>query len=195
LADDNTICGEVWKTIEDHPDYEVSSLGEVRSRSRYVCFLARGEKVYRWWSGKILKPKYSKGYPVVSLNGKTIKVPTLVCTAFHGPKPSGSHQVAHYDGNPDNNRWRNVRWATPMENHEDSVRHGTFRLADFWGENQPPEPARGEAHRCAKLRAPEVLEIRRMKSDGAHPKDIAKVFGVNLTTVHNIVSRHTWKHV
>ncbi|WP_208609489.1 HNH endonuclease signature motif containing protein [Streptomyces atriruber] len=49
----------------------------------------------------------------------------LVCVAFHGPRPTASHQVAHGDGDPTNNRPCNLRWATPAENSAGAVRHGT----------------------------------------------------------------------
>lgn len=46
----------------------------------------------------------------------------LVCEAFYGPTPGPDYQVAHNDGNKDNNSMNNVRWATRLENGRDTTR-------------------------------------------------------------------------
>lgn len=40
---------------------------------------------------------------------------TLVCTAFHGPRPDG-FQCDHINGIPTDNRACNLQWVTPAEN-------------------------------------------------------------------------------
>lgn len=58
----------------------------------------------------------------------TINYPRLVCEAWHGAPPTSVHQAAHNDGNRDNNRPDNLRWATPKENENDKHEHGTYHL-------------------------------------------------------------------
>lgn len=72
------------------------------------------------------------GYYVVTVtesDGKhrQVFVHRLVLFAFHGAAPSPKHQCAHFDGNKLNCKSSNLRWATPKENNEDKVRHGTSR--------------------------------------------------------------------
>lgn len=47
----------------------------------------------------------------------------LVCTAFHGPRPSPKHQVDHINRNRFDNRPENLRWVTPRENQLNGKRH------------------------------------------------------------------------
>ena len=83
-----------------------------------------------------------------------IGVHTLIAEAFHGPRPTPEHQVAHFDGNPSNNCAWNLRWATAAENAQDRDRHGkTFH-------------PRGILHPNAKLTDEMVRTMRRMKSSG-----------------------------
>jgi hypothetical protein len=49
-----------------------------------------------------------------------IYIHEIVCTAFHGKRPSPDHQVNHIDGNPLNNHPNNLEWLTRSEN----IRHG-----------------------------------------------------------------------
>lgn len=55
---------------------------------------------------------------------------------------------------------------------------------------------RGEAVACAKLNTAKVLEIRaRFKSGGMTRTRLARMFGVDSTTVDAVVRRESWKHV
>src|SRR5690606_21072092 len=115
---------EEWKEIEGFPEYEVSSLGRVRS------FWKRGCKPQITDSPRVLKPvDNGKGYLQVGLylGGKVYKqlIHRLVCEAFHGEPPTPEHEVAHWDGDRSNNAVGNLRWATPAENMSDKKRHGT----------------------------------------------------------------------
>jgi hypothetical protein len=97
---------EEWKGIPGHPHYEVSSLGNVRSKRR--------NKLLK----KQLKPaRGGKIYEKVHLGQtKQAMVHRLVCLAFYGPPSQDGMQAAHRDDVGTNNRADNVRWLTPSEN-------------------------------------------------------------------------------
>lgn len=103
---------EIWVPIERSivfKDYEVSSHGRIRNKKK----------------NKIKKLQISKnGYLRTSANTFTLSVHVIVCEAFHGKKPSPIHHAAHWDGNKQNNYFKNLRWATPKENVQDNVRLG-----------------------------------------------------------------------
>jgi hypothetical protein len=50
----------------------------------------------------------------------------LVMLAFEGPCPNGL-ECRHLNGNPQDNRFENLKWGTRLENIHDAIRHGTFR--------------------------------------------------------------------
>ncbi len=90
---------ERWKTIDGHPNYEVSSLGKVRNTV----------------TGKTLTPyDDGKGYLRVKLDGKCLRLHILVASAFL-PNPDGKPTVNHIHGNKYDNRASQLEWATYSE--------------------------------------------------------------------------------
>jgi DNA-binding transcriptional regulator YiaG len=55
--------------------------------------------------------------------------------------------------------------------------------------------ARGERGGHARLTAPAVAEIRRLRSSGVGQADLAARFGVSQPTISDIEHRRTWGHV
>lgn len=117
---------EKWITVAEAPDYEVSSLGRVRSVPRE----AHGK---RWRGRELSQHVRPDGYLAVnfSVAGKVKGrlVHKVVCEAFHGPAPSKDHVVRHKDGDRSNARADNLRWGTRAENAKDSIEHGTHFMA------------------------------------------------------------------
>lgn len=130
---------EQWRPCPGFPLYEVSSLGRVKSLPRKRRLRPRGgPEVWATYALKYLRPTLRKqsGYLYVRLyleanqGGQPFSVHELVCAAFHGPKPTQGHTVAHWDGNRQNNVAGNLRWATQSEQREDQRRHGTLNAGD-----------------------------------------------------------------
>lgn len=102
---------EIWKVIENYPNYEVSNLGRVRNIQ----------------TKHILNPRITnRGYYRVALydgnktfinkrHGKDIPIHLLVLSAFV-PKPKGNYEVDHINLNKFDNRLENLRWVTRKEN-------------------------------------------------------------------------------
>jgi hypothetical protein len=157
-----------WRPTQ-YAGYFVSDRGEVRGPR-----------------GQILRPGLnSGGYLAVSVRRKTVSVHQLVCIAFHGPRPSPDHQVAHGNGVPSDNRAVNLRWATPAENTEDSRRHGTFVLGR--------EKRGGEQHSQARLTAEDVATIRAEYATGrVSLRVLGERFGVHRSHIHGIVTGKAW---
>ena len=135
---------EVWKDIEGYEGlYQVSSVGRVRS----LNYRGNGEV-------RVLKQRMDSHhkYFIVGLHKnkevKTCSVHRLVAKAFV-PNPENKPQVDHINTVKKDNYFKNLRWASPIENshnelsrqhHLEAVRSGEFRRKmseSHKGENNP----------------------------------------------------------
>lgn len=117
---------EQWLPVTGHPNYEVSSLGRVRTLPHVVM---RSNGIAQTIHGRIQKGRPSNGYRLAGLgNGVSQYIHTLVLEAFVGPRPDGA-DACHGNGVRDDNRVENLRWDTRTENAQDTIRHGhNYRL-------------------------------------------------------------------
>lgn len=172
---------EVWKTVSDFQNYEISSFGRLRVLDRHIQ-TSNGQ--IRFYGGGFIAPsKNQHGHLKVFLIRKPGRkepryLHQLVAQEFIGPRPDG-HEVAHGDGDPANNRLGNLRYATPAENQADKLLHGTH--------------LHGEKHPSAKLTAADVDEVRRRLALGHLQKDIAESYGVTRATIGCIARGRSWK--
>jgi hypothetical protein len=165
--------------VPDHPNYEASSLGRVRSVDRTFI-----DSIGRQYSlpGVVLRPTRQGRYLKVALGAdNTIAVHIVVCSAFHGPRPAGKHGVAHGNGDCHDNRPSNLRWATVSENLADMVHHGTSCV--------------GSKNGASKLTEADIRAIRKLRAANMPVKDIAARYGTHYVHISRIVHRVIWQHV
>lgn len=163
---------EEWRAIADFPGYEVSNEGRVRSwRKPNSTELSK--------TPKLLKPHRGGLYLYARMRlgkvAKSVSIHRLVALAFlelpPGVPDDGSlcWNVAHGNGNPEDNRLCNLRWATSKENAADKLIHGT----------QPFTPGN-------KKRDPEMVRMaEEMRKVGTKYKYIASHLGVSVA--------HAWE--
>lgn len=179
-----TYSDEEWRPIPNFVGkYEVSSHGRVRTVPHRVM---RKDGRPMLVAGRILKPSMVDGrYPNVVLSDMgeqySYMVHSIVALVFLGPRPQ-SHEICHNDGNRQNCRADNLRYATRAENHADKRKHGTVPL--------------GEASVQAKLTAEQVANIRRLSAAGClTQRAIAEMHGITQSNVSAIVLRKSWGHI
>ena len=106
---------EVWRDIPDYPNYQVSNIGNVKSKERYTNVGIKNQKQCLRKERLLKQQIDKKGYHYVRLynkNGwKYYKVHILVAQAFI-PNINNEPTVDHKDRNKDNNNSDNLRWAS-----------------------------------------------------------------------------------
>lgn len=174
---------EEWRTIRGAEVYEVSNHGRVRR-----CAAGKSTLV-----GKLLSLRQSRkdGYiPVVLSLGKRgvnrqALIHVLVAEAFFGDRPSPVHEVAHNDGDPSNNHYSNLRWATHAENMSD-MSFGKHRRSQV-----------GSLNHSAILDESMVRELRRALASGIRGavRRHAISLGIHPKTAHDAATMKTWRHM
>lgn len=174
---------EVWKNAVGFDDYEVSTLGRVRSKDRVrLTPHPRKSSVthVRKLASSVLAPYSDKdGYKLVHLycNGsrKTVRVHRLVLEAFVGP-PGPDDVACHYpDFDVSNNRLGNLMWGSRSLNRQ----HASGKLD-------------GDSHWNRKLSSLRADEIRRHVAKGAKQRDLAAKFGVSESCISAVVLGSRW---
>lgn len=100
---------EIWKNIDGCQDYQISSLGRVRSL-----------KANTRTANGILTLKKRGRYLSVNLYGKNYSIHRLVASAFI-PNPNNLPVVNHIDEDRTNNSVENLEWCS----QKDNCNHGT----------------------------------------------------------------------
>ena len=104
---------EVWKTIVDYPNYEVSNLGNVRNK--------KSKKLLKQSNGR--DKRYLSVYLTNGKKENTQRVHRLVAEAFI-PNPEEKPMVNHIDGDKNNNSVENLEWCTSKENNNHAIKMG-----------------------------------------------------------------------
>ena len=167
---------EEWVKVHGYPDYEVSSLGEVR------------RPVGGWRkSANGLKQRVHNGYPTLMLGNKitrvysNLSVHRLVATAFI-PNADNLPCVNHKDGNQSNNNRDNLEWVTHKQNSDHAVLIGLIN------------------HSCENngrhiLSVAQVMEIVAQASAGAAHRMLAEKYNVAKSTISHVLTGKTWSSV
>lgn len=153
--------------------YRVGTDGSVWSRRMQGC----GTRLNDNWR-KLRPIERASGHVVffIQFEGKqyNLSIHRTVLEAFVGPCPEGM-ECRHLDGNPKNNLLSNLCWGTKSENNYDrSINGGMPLLTDI-----------------------QVREIRNRYeaySDKNSGTALAKEFGVNYSTLMNIVYKRRRRH-
>ncbi|MES2030868.1 MAG: NUMOD4 domain-containing protein [Pseudomonadota bacterium] len=172
-----------WRQCVGFPAYEVSECGDVRriqnSRTRKNGWRLRGFiDVDGYLRYALLDAAGSK---------RLISAHRLVADAFLGPAPSPDHEIAHNNGSRVSCYFRDLRWATRLQNDSDRQIHGTS--------------PKGERNPRAKITEADVhfirSEYRAIKhSQGARSvTELEAKFGLHRATIIQIAKGQSWSHI
>lgn len=179
---------EKFKVITEFPDYEISNLGRVRTRSRMVRYThARtGREHWRVTEKRFLKVhqnnrtgyKFCQLYLNKKMYNKTIH--RLVASEFV-LNPLSLEYVNHKDGNKHNNICDNLEWCTNEYNHNYATITGL--------------KAKGESVGTSKLTSNMVHAIKYFLLKGFSHSQLADAFNISRATISMISEGKIWKHI
>lgn len=188
--------GEIWRPILGYEDlYAVSNYGRIKS----LTFHSN----HRFFPKERLRRLMitQRGYCRVSLckehKVKVFFVHRLVAAAFLPPPPTNQHtQINHIDGIQGNNHVSNLEWVTPEGNIAHAHSFNLFCKGDrAWQRHKPERIAKGERHGRAKISEGTVREIKSLIAQGVICRLIAEKLNVSFSSVADIKSGRSWKHV
>jgi len=162
--------------------FDGSNLGRVKSLER----LSPYKHSFRRVKEKILTASLDdKGYYRYCLHHNrqydNFLLHRLIAIHFI-PNPENKPEVNHIDGNTKNNDFWNLEWNTPKENIENAFKSGLM------------SSRKGIKNNGSKLTELQVLEIRELHGKITQAK-ISDLYGLNISTVYNIIKRKSWNHI
>lgn len=171
---------EIWETIPDCFNYQVSTRGRVRTKARFD------------WSGrfrkaKVMKLHASRGYwKVVIYTDSYVRlcrsVHQLVAKTFL-KNPKKHPLVNHIDSNRKNNRVENLEWCSHSHNCFHAYSHGK-RVKMI-----------GEKHPHSVLTKRNVISIKKSLEKGTTSADLARKYKVSPSAIYKIKKGESWAHV
>lgn len=119
---------EVWLNAVGFPNYDVSSKGRVRRANdlKLMNAVPRGRGQVNRAYLRVELYKYEEDG---SKKRYTVSIHSLVARTFHGAPSSPDLEVAHLNGNNQDNRADNLRWVTHRENMSHQQFHGRVKTS------------------------------------------------------------------
>ena len=174
---------EKWKIIEEFPKYLISNKGRIK-----ILSTLEDKKVF----------VKDDGYIATTLgNGKQNYryVHRLVADAFVNNKHE-KPQVNHINGVKGDNRAENLEWVTPKENIRHAIDTGLLKYKKKEKEIKNSKYSLGEEDNGSKLTPEKVIEIRVLWELREFKQvELAEKFGVDNSTINDIIRRKRWKHI
>lgn len=160
------------------PNYRVTDAGKV-----YRIEANERRKAGEEIVGRILTSGYRQ-FKLTDHRGARVHVRAnrLVAEIFHGPAPTARHHAAHRDGNRLNNCASNLYWATPQQNQNDKIAHGTLLKGERVGTARLTEAAVRDIKTQFTGKRGEIAMLSRKHSVGA-------------STIKRVLTGEYWRHV
>lgn len=189
---------ELWKHIKGFSDYEISTLGNLRSIQRIKTF-KNGRKVKFSSKRKSLRIHPGNGFLMTDLiddNGKkrTIYPHKLVAATFIlNERPRKNKVVIHLDGDVQNNNVVNLKWSSYSESIKIGFLTGKRDNSQLWVKRRMkygPKGGNSTMGRPDPLTEKDKLEIFKLRSEEkVSLKELSLKFNCSVSHVHKTLSR------
>ena len=189
---------EVWKTISGFSDYEISTLGNLRSVERTKTF-KNGRKVKFSAKKKSLRVHPGNGFLMTDLiddKGKkrTIYPHKFVAKTFiPNEKPRKNKVVIHIDGNVQNNNINNLKWSSYSESIKIGFLTGKRDNSQLWIKRRKkygPKGGNSTMGRPDPLSEEDKLEILKLRiEEQISLKKLSLKFNCSVSHIHKTLHR------
>lgn len=177
---------EKWKEIvELENKYEISNLGNIRTKDRYV----KSKPGLTRYVPSISTPLhvgrsgYLFGEFYISNNKHVRKDVHRLVAKYFIKNHENKRCVNHLDGNKLNNKFYNLEWVTDSENQQHAINIGLRK-------------DRGENSKNSKLTKDIILEIREHYNSGNYTyKQIGEKFKIHRDYIGLIINKKRWNYV
>jgi hypothetical protein len=126
----------------------------------------------------------ASGYGIIRAGRELRYAHRVICEVHHGPADP-NEEVLHSCDNRPCCKPEHLRWGSRAQNMREAYERDRNRVVHHVGEQ----------HARHKLTEPQVREMRERRGAGEGLGAIAADYGIHLSTVHQICSRKTWRHV
>lgn len=185
-----------WKPIPGFTDYEISNDGKIRSVDRVKNYRS-GRKMNLAGKEKLLRKHPANGFLMTDLiddRGKrrTVYPHKMVALVFvPNDKPRKKKVVMHLDGNPENNSFENLRWASVSESIQRGFDLGIRDNSNLWEKRRAkygPKGGNKSMGRPDPLSDDDKKQIVALrKSDNLTLAILAEKFGCSISHIHKTI--------
>lgn len=157
---------------------------EQRFWPKVICGMSQ-DHCWRW-AGATNK---TTGYGVTWDGDKTIGAHRAAYVLWHGRQIPDNLFVCHHCDNRICVNPAHLFLGTVTDNNRDMVTKGRYV------HGHTKNNRKGEEHGCAKLTDADIYEIRVLIGEGKSVGDVAEIYSVAWSTIGNIKTGKTWKHI
>jgi len=175
-----------WKTIANHPEYEINRNGVVRTKS----------------NKRVIKQRINNtGYYTVFLsfsNRRKEFVHRLLAIAFI-PNPQNKPCVNHIDNDRTNNDLSNLEWVTKQENTDWMIKQGRNKRTKEWLQRLHDTQADKfyKAVIATHIETGEVTEFKSVNSvreKGFYPGNVCSCCQKKYGVLKNVYRGYAWSY-
>ena len=170
---------EIWKEIPGAPGYHASSLGRIKRIKETI--LGVKERVLTY----VTNYSFNTPIAIISINNKLhrISAKRLVKSAFEDHPQRGIMDIIEIDGDRNNLKSENLKWATRAESMKHRNSH-PFTGATFPERIMSPS-GKAYHYKFNRVSRSTVDEIKRLYSTGRYSQlQLACIYGVSQQCVH-----------
>ncbi len=189
---------ELWKQIVGFSDYEISSLGNIRSLERTKKY-KNGRIVHFSSKEKTQRIHPGNGFLMTDLiansgKKKTMYPHKLVASMFiKNERPRKNKVVIHLDGNLQNNKVENLKWSSYSESIKIGFLTGKRDNSDLWTKRRlkyGPKGGNSAMGRPDPLTENDKNQIFKLRSEeNKSLKELSLKFNCSVSHIHKTLNK------